>query len=335
MFYKHFIQPLLFRLDAESTHNFVFNVLRFASLLTNRFNWLPDQNSKKDSVNLLGLNFPNKLGLAAGFDKNGLLLDYWKYIGFGFVEVGTITPKPQVGNPKPRLFRLPADDAILNRMGFNNDGAMVIRKRLEQKPANLVVGVNIGKNKDTPNADAARDYCNCVRELSSVADYFVVNVSSPNTPALRDLQAKEPLYRLLSSVQEENYHLNSRPVLLKISPDLTESDIQDVLEVSHNVLLAGFVVCNTTISRSNLATDANMLQKIGAGGISGKPLTSVSSEMLSKIRQQTNLVVISVGGISSKQEAANRIQTGADLIQIYTSLVYHGPRLVKVISHSL
>ncbi|MCZ2356609.1 MAG: quinone-dependent dihydroorotate dehydrogenase [Bacteroidia bacterium] len=330
-FYQDYIRPLLFQADAERVHNFTFNSLRFLSILSNRFKWFPDRDIPLKPVHLFGLSFPNPLGLAAGFDKNAVLLDFWQYLGFGFVEIGTVTPRPQVGNPKPRLFRITQDSAILNRMGFNNDGSTVIRKRLEKKSANFIIGVNIGKNKTTPNADAALDYCACIRELSEAADYFVVNVSSPNTPELRDLQTKEPLYRLLNEIQNQNTKLQNRPILVKIAPDLTENKLDDIIETIHKVRLSGIVVSNTTISRANLTAKEDVIQKLGSGGISGKPLTKIASERLVQVRERTSLGIIGVGGIFTPEDAQARIDGGANLIQLYTGFVYQGPSIIKEI----
>jgi len=288
-------------------------------------------NDKKLSRNLFGLTFINPVGIAAGFDKNGVLLDGLEDFGFGFIEIGTVTPKPQDGNPKPRLFRLKKDKAIINRMGFNNDGVMLIANRLKTKKTKLIVGGNIGKNKITPNENAVDDYIICFNELYPYVDYFVVNVSSPNTPNLRDLQEKEPLTNLLNKLQGINFKKEkSKPILLKIAPDLTDSQLDDIIDIVHQTKIAGVIATNTTISRENLKSDSALTEKIGTGGLSGKPLTKRSTEVIRYLSTKSNKAfhIIGVGGIHSAEDALEKIEAGADLIQLYTGFIYEGPALV-------
>jgi dihydroorotate dehydrogenase len=282
------------------------------------------------------------VGLAAGFDKDGRHLHALSVLGFGFIEVGTVTPMPQPGNEKPRSFRLPKDDALINRMGFNNQGVDVLAARLKSfRNSNhdkIVMGGNIGKNKSTPNEKAADDYVICFQKLFDVVDYFVVNVSSPNTPGLRALQEKEPLKELLHRLQSLNLpHENPKPILLKISPDLANSQLDEIIEIVLETKIAGIVATNTTISRSNLKTSQQEVDQMGNGGLSGKPLTSRSTEVIRylKSKSQNQFVIIGVGGIHSSKDAKEKLEAGADLIQVYTGMIYEGPGLTKTILKSL
>ena len=286
---------------------------------------------------VFGLKFKNPVGLAAGFDKNAELIDDFSNLGFGFIEIGTLTPKGQPGNPQPRLFRLPQDEALINRMGFNNEGVESAVERLKNRKSNILVGGNIGKNKVTPNENALNDYIICFEKLYDHVDYFVVNVSSPNTPGLRDLQEKEPLTNLLQALQDEcNKKQAQKPILLKIAPDLTESQLDDIIEITQKLNLDGLIISNTTIDRSGLRTNAKKVASIGAGGLSGKPVFNKSNEVLKYIRRHLPLVhIIAVGGIHSAQDAVEKIQSGANLVQIYTGLVYEGPALIKRINKEL
>ena len=305
------------------------------------FSW-PNPALKK---NFCGLVFRNSTGLAAGFDKNALYLRSLETLGFGFVEVGTVTPLAQQGNPKPRLFRLKKDQALINRMGFNNQGVDKIAARLKKwkekptGPANMrmLIGGNIGKNKNTPNEDAWKDYAICFEKLFPWVDYFVVNVSSPNTPGLRALQEKESLRKILTHLQELNRDRGtSKPLFLKIAPDLEYSQLDDVIGLAQEIQLEGLVVSNTTLSREGLQTTANELTAIGNGGLSGLPLQKRSTEFIRYIAEKTNrkLPIIGSGGIHSAQDAQEKIQAGADLIQIWTGFIYEGPGLVKKILKS-
>jgi dihydroorotate dehydrogenase len=323
--YTTFLQPILFSLDAEQAHDLTFSLLSaFPALAVLQ----RSQASAVLATTCFGLRFPNPVGLAAGLDKNARLLKVWQTLGFGFVEIGTITPRPQTGNPKPRLFRLPKDQALINRMGFNNEGMEVVARRLEHKPKGLVVGINIGKNKDTPNDQAEQDYITCFRRLRAFADYFVVNVSSPNTPGLRALQDKEPLLRLLSQLQNENNQSAPLPLLLKVSPDLTESQLAEIAEVVQQTQLAGVVATNTTIGRVGLVSASERVEKIGAGGLSGAPLRTQALQVLTYLHQ-AGIRVIAVGGISSGADAVGRMKAGASLVQVYSGLIYKGPKLLQ------
>ncbi|HEX8327680.1 MAG TPA: quinone-dependent dihydroorotate dehydrogenase [Hymenobacter sp.] len=340
--YKAFVKPALFNLDAERAHHLVFDNLRRAARLPGAkamLRGLYDFQHPSLVREVFGLKFPNPVGLAAGFDKNAALTDELATLGFGFVEIGTVTPRPQAGNPQPRLFRLPQDEALVNRMGFNNDGAAVVAARLAQRQnRQLLIGGNIGKNKDTPNERAAEDYVACFEALAEEVDYFVVNVSSPNTPNLRQLQEKEPLIRLLQQVQTRNLsRAQPRPLLLKIAPDLTDSQLDDILEIARETNLSGLVSTNTTISREGLVTDAGQVAALGAGGLSGRPLRARATEVIRYLHQrsQGGLPIIGAGGIHSAADAQEKLAAGASLVQLYTGFVYEGPALVSQINKAL
>lgn len=285
-----------------------------------------------------GLTFKNPVGLAAGFDKDAKLIDELECLGFGFIEIGTVTPKAQPGNDKPRLFRLPADQAIINRMGFNNGGVHEAFERLKNRKSSVIVGGNIGKNKITPNENAFDDYEYCFETLFPVVDYFVVNVSSPNTPDLRALQDKEPLTRLLSGLMDLNRQKEKRkPILLKIAPDLSDGQLQDIVDIVKDVRLDGLIATNTTISRAGLNTAKEKVEAIGAGGLSGRPLRERSTQILRFLRNKlgAEFPIISVGGIMSADDAVEKMEAGASLIQVYTGFIYEGPGLVKKINKAL
>ena len=301
-----------------------------------------------------GMDFKNPVGLGAGFDKNARYLRELECLGFGFVEIGTVTPKPQAGNDKPRLFRLPKDKALINRMGFNNDGVKVIAERLRQWKqsqqsgtsssqlptlhSRLIIGGNIGKNKITPNEEAWKDYEICFRGLFDCVDYFVVNVSSPNTPGLRELQEKESLRKILSHLQTiNNAQSTPKPLLLKIAPDLTQSQIDDVIDLALEIKLDGLVATNTTIDRSQLTTPDSQLATIGAGGLSGLPVKNRSTEIVQYISEKTNgqIPIIASGGIFSGEGAKEKLNAGASLIQVWTGFIYEGPGIVKNICKAL
>jgi dihydroorotate dehydrogenase len=287
---------------------------------------------------LWGIDFPNPVGLAAGFDKDAKHIDALACLGFGFIEIGTLTPKAQDGNPAPRLFRLPTDKALINRMGFNNGGVDAAVLRLQQRKERIIIGGNIGKNKITPNEEAYKDYEYNVKALHAVVDYFVVNVSSPNTPGLRELQEKAPLMDLLHKVQAVNKALpNPKPVLLKIAPDLTDTQLDDIIEIIAATQIDGIVATNTTIDRSLLQTPAAEVEAIGAGGLSGKPVTARSTEVIRYIHQKTNgtIPMIAVGGIFTAADAIEKLNAGASLVQVYTGFIYEGPGMVKRICNGL
>jgi dihydroorotate dehydrogenase len=340
------LKPLLFSFSPEKAHHYTVHLLRFAAsnplgraLLRS---WYGTE-AVSTPVDVMGLRFPNAVGLAAGFDKDGKYINAMALLGFGFVEVGTVTPLPQDGNPQPRLFRLPADKALINRMGFNNEGldALVQRlKTLRQRgpvPGGMVIGGNIGKNKITPNEDAYLDYLRCFDALFPWVDYFVVNVSSPNTPNLRALQDKAPLMQLLHLLQENNQKQSSpKPILLKIAPDLTVEQLDDIAEIVQNTGIAGLIATNTTISRAGLATPESAVADIGAGGLSGAPVRARSTEVIRYLRQKLGPgpVIIGVGGIDSPEAAREKMEAGANLVQVYSGMVYEGPGLIKrICSH--
>lgn len=287
---------------------------------------------------VFGLTFKNPVGLAAGFDKDAMFIDELACLGFGFIEIGTVTPKAQDGNDKPRLFRFPHDAAIINRMGFNNQGVDAAALRLKKRKTNIIIGGNIGKNKITPNEDAVKDYEYCFRALFDVVDYFVVNVSSPNTPNLRELQEKKPLHDLLLHLQNINLsYPKPKPLLLKIAPDLTDSQLDDVIEIVTQIRLSGIVATNTTLARDGLTSDKEMIENTGAGGVSGKPLKQRSTEIIRYISEKTNgaLPIIAVGGIFNGEDAKEKLDAGASLVQVYTGFIYEGPAIAKKICKSL
>ena len=279
-----------------------------------------------------GLHFTNPIGLAAGFDKNARFLKAMAVLGFSHIEVGTVTPRPQPGNPKPRLFRLIKSRGLINRMGFNNDGVEEMARRLKKKrPAGLIVGANIGKNKDTPNDSAVNDYLICFKALYSLVDYFTVNVSSPNTPGLRELQGKEPLTRLLNSLQQEN--ISNKPIFLKIAPDLTHEQLDEIVDIVISSKFTGIIATNTTIDRNGLKESKEVVASIGAGGLSGEPVREKAVDVVKYIKEKSagRLVIIGVGGISDAASAKKHFDAGADLVQLYTGLIYTGPAVVKKI----
>jgi dihydroorotate dehydrogenase len=338
--YKVLVRPLLFLFAPEVVHRLAFALLKICSYVPGVHTLFRALFTLRDSRlerKVLGLTFPNPVGLAAGFDKNAELVSAWSSLGFGFVEVGTVTPIAQPGNPEPRLFRLPADHALINRMGFNNDGARAVASRIPRKRP-LVVGGNIGKNKSTPNESATGDYLKCVEALYDHVDYFVVNVSSPNTPGLRQLQDKEPLRELLMAVKKKaSSGLTPRPVLLKIAPDLTREQVLDIVEVVTDSGTDGVIVSNTTLSRDGLATPALQVSEIGAGGLSGKPLTHRSTDLISFLRKAMGpgIVIIGVGGIMTPGDALDKLKAGADLVQVYTGFVYEGPSFARHICREI
>jgi dihydroorotate dehydrogenase len=337
------IKPIFFQFDPENVHHFVVKRLKWfndyfpfgKTILRSCF----DVNIKGLEREVFGIKFRNPVGLAAGFDKNGEYIEALSNLGFGFIEVGTVTPLPQPGNDKPRMFRLQDDGALINRMGFNNKGVDTLAERLrllkEKDPA-IVIGGNIGKNKTTPNEDAVNDYIKCFDRLFDVVDYFVVNVSSPNTPGLRELQEKEPLTRLLQTLQDRN-HKNgiSRPILLKIAPDLTDDQLNDIVDIVLSTGIAGVIATNTTVDRNGLYTPEKLARE--TGGLSGRPLTNRSTEVIRYISKRSNgaFPIIGVGGIHSPEDAREKIEAGAALVQLYTGFIYEGPAVVKRICKGL
>jgi dihydroorotate dehydrogenase len=340
--YKYILKPFLFLLPPEQAHHLTVSLLRITlsiPIVNLIFKKIFQFNHPSLKRELFGLTFKNPVGLAAGFDKDGKYYTEMASLGFGFIEIGTVTPKGQDGNPQPRLFRLPKDKALINRMGFNNEGLDTFVERLKKngKPQGVIIGGNIGKNKVTPNENAAEDYRLCFEALFPYVDYFVVNVSSPNTPNLRDLQEKEPLTKLLSTLQDLNQAKSTpKPILLKIAPDLTEGQLDDIIEIVENTKIDGLIATNTTIDRSNLQTPVETIQQIGDGGLSGQPLTKRSTEVIRYLKTKSpKLKVIAVGGIATPEQAIEKLNAGADLIQVYTGLVYEGPAMVKRINKAL
>jgi dihydroorotate dehydrogenase len=331
------IKKLLFRFPPESIHHQVMHGLQLLHSLPFGKQILRSACAPKPlERKLWGLTFKNPVGLAAGFDKDARYTDQLASLGFGFVEIGTVTPVAQPGNDQPRLFRLPSDKALINRMGFNNGGAAAAAKRLRQRKSDIIIGGNIGKNKITPNEDAISDYEKCFQALFDVVDYFVVNVSSPNTPNLRALQEKEPLKQLLHHLQTLNsLKPTPKPILLKIAPDLTDSQLDEIIEVVEETKLAGIVATNTTIDRSNLTTPTEEVNAIGAGGLSGLPVRGRATAVIKYIHQRTALPIIAVGGIFTAEDAQEKLDAGASLVQVYTGFVYEGPMIVKKICAGL
>ncbi len=336
--YHSFIRPFLFRFDPEKIHHFTFNFLKMVGKLPG-IKWLLKTiysiEDKRLERTLFGITFSNPVGLAAGFDKDAKLIDELACFGFGFIEIGTLTPKAQPGNDKPRLFRLPQDQALINRLGFNNGGVAEAVERLKKRKSNVIIGGNIGKNKVTPNEKAFEDYEYCFETLYPYVDYFVVNVSSPNTPGLRELQEKEPLKQLLLKVKALSVAKEKqKPILLKIAPDLSALQLVDIVDVLMETKTDGVIATNTTISREDLLTPASQVSEMGAGGLSGKPLANRSNEVISFLRSKLgkDFPIIGVGGVMSPEDAIVKLKAGADLIQIYTGFVYEGPGFVRSIN---
>jgi dihydroorotate dehydrogenase len=341
MLYRSIVRPWLFGKEAEDAHHFTFGLTRKLMALPLAAPLAEAYFLKKHPYlerELFGLRFRNPVGLAAGFDKNALLLDKLPSLGFGFVEIGTVTPRPQAGNPRPRLFRLLRDEAIINRMGFNNDGADVIAERLAKRDKSIIVGGNIGKNKDTPNERAAEDYLYCFHKLFDVVDYFTVNVSSPNTPGLRDLQERGPLTEILSILQAANGQKAKRkPILLKIAPDLSPTQLDDIIGIVRDTQLDGVIATNTTLSRDGLKTQKTEIEAIGAGGLSGKPLRQKATDVIRYLYERSDytLPIIGAGGIHSPADALEKLEAGAKLIQLYTGFIYEGPSLPRHINRAI
>lgn len=337
--YKGLIRPLLFLMNAEQAHHFTFKTLKVlfqipgVKTITSLF----FGSLKGREKQVMGLHFKNPVGLAAGFDKDAKLYNELSAFGFGFIEVGTLTPKPQDGNPKPRLFRIVEDEAVINRMGFNNGGLDAAALRLAKKKTDIIIGGNIGKNKVTPNDVATSDYIKGVEALHDVVDYFVVNVSSPNTPNLRELQEKEPLKALLKEVKAKNEELGAKPLMLKIAPDLTEGQLDDIVGIVNELKLSGIVATNTTISRAGLKASQEKVAAMGAGGLSGKILRERSTEVVRYLRNKLSedIAIVAVGGIFTGKDAKEKLDAGADLVQVWTGFLYEGPAMVRRMLRSL
>ncbi len=339
--YKQIIKPIFFLFPPEKAHYLAMNLLRlfcsvpaFQRIVKKHFH--VNQPSLEREV--FGLRFPNPVGLAAGFDKDARWVDQLECLGFGFIEIGTVTPLAQSGNDQPRLFRLPKDEALINRMGFNNGGAYAAAEKLKNRKTKIIIGGNIGKNKLTLNEEAVNDYIACFNTLFDVVDYFVVNVSSPNTPGLRALQEKGPLTEILTSLMKENdLRPKQKPILLKIAPDLSSFQLDDIIAIVIDTKIAGVIATNTTTDRQNLRTTTSKLVGIGNGGLSGKPLAKRSTEVIQYLVEKSNnaFPVIGVGGIHNVEDTLEKLQAGASLVQLYTSFIYEGAGVVKRICNGL
>lgn len=336
------IKFFLFQKDPEVIHYWVMRRLQQVCAIPFLARWMKRRYQPRPSATmektLWGLTFKNPVGLAAGFDKDARFIDALDHLGFGFIEIGTLTPKPQDGNEQPRLFRLPEDEALINRMGFNNQGVAAAAERLKQRKSKIIIGGNIGKNKTTPNESATEDYEVCFRALYDVVDYFTINVSSPNTPDLRALQEKEPLTRLLSRLQDINRELGkARPILLKIAPDLSNGQLDDIIEIVQQTGIQGIVATNTTISRDDLKTPPNVVAAMGAGGVSGKPVRKRATEVIRYIadKSQHKIPIVAAGGIFTASDAREKLEAGASLVQVYTGFIYEGPGIVRNICKGL
>ncbi len=328
------LRPLLFQLSPEKAHHLTFSLLELPGATALSGGAAPP---KEAAVEVMGLRFPGPVGLAAGMDKDAAHVNALARIGFGFVEVGTLTPLPQPGNDRPRLFRLKPDRALINRMGFNNGGVHAAVERLRKRKPGIIVGGNIGKNKVTPNEQAIDDYVKCFDAMHDVVDYFVVNVSSPNTPGLRALQEKGPLLAILNELKRRDVAKSvHRPILLKIAPDLTTEQLDAIVAVVKESGIAGVIATNTTISREGLVTPKGDVEAIGAGGVSGAPVRARSTEVVKYLRARLPkpVVIIGVGGIDSAEAAMEKFEAGADLVQVYSGLVYEGPALLDRINQA-
>lgn len=336
------VKKLLFTQPAERAHHMALSALKtgldlpvVGAALRRQYASPTDE---RLAQTLFGLRFPNPVGLAAGFDKDAQHIDQLADLGFGFIEIGTLTPRPQVGNPQPRLFRLPTDEALINRMGFNNGGVAAAVERLKKRTSTVIIGGNIGKNKTTPNERATDDYTACFESLFDYVDYFVINVSSPNTPNLRALQEKEPLTRLILALRERNEAKSKpKPILLKIAPDLTNPQLDDIIEIVAETELSGVIATNTTIAREPLKTSPNKIEQIGAGGLSGQPLRQRSTEVIRYLADQSQRAfpIVGVGGIQHGADALEKLTAGASLVQLYTGFVYGGPATARRINEHL
>ncbi|MDZ4709622.1 MAG: quinone-dependent dihydroorotate dehydrogenase [Saprospiraceae bacterium] len=340
--WRFVFRPLLFLMSPEKAHYFTLNALKWVCTIPgfkNILKWWFSSRIPELPIHLFGLEFKNRVGLAAGLDKDGKYIVELALLGFSHIEIGTVTPMPQAGNPAPRLFRLPMDNALINRMGFNNEGAesMVNRLKHLDKPKDLILGINIGKNKATPLEQAEDDYLKCFDMLFPFADYFTINISSPNTPGLRGLQAREPLTRLLTAITVENQNKpNPKPILVKLAPDLSLEELTETRQILNDFKVDGIIMGNTTIDRAGLTTPNALLNKIGMGGLSGKPLQIKATKVLNDLKSiEKNIPLIGVGGIMNAADAKRKIEAGASLIQVYTGFVYNGPALIRSIVNAL
>ncbi|AZQ62162.1 quinone-dependent dihydroorotate dehydrogenase [Flammeovirga pectinis] len=340
-FYKSVVRPFLFQVDPEKIHHFAVNYLKTAfslPLAKSIAKGIYQVNDPKLEREVFGIKFPSPVGLAAGFDKDAKMIDEFACFGFGFIEIGTLTPVGQPGNDKPRIFRLPPDQGLINRMGFNNEGVDAAVERLKKRTSKVIVGGNIGKNKVTPNEEAVLDYEKGFHALFDHVDYFTVNISSPNTPNLRALQDKEPLKELLGTLKKLNSEkANPKPILLKIAPDLTDDQLDDIIEVVQETKIDGVIATNTTISREGLSTPKEKVESIGMGGLSGVPVRNRSTEVIRYLYEKSGktLDIIGVGGIHTAEDAIEKLEAGAKLVQVYTGFIYEGPALVKEINKAV
>ncbi len=341
--WTYIIRPILFLFPPESAHHLTLNTFKGLCYIPGVKNLIrrlyASSKDTRDPIHLFGLQFKHPVGLAAGLDKDGKYIEALALLGFSHIEIGTVTPRPQAGNPLPRMFRLPLDKALINRMGFNNAGAIAMAARLKnlKKPQDLILGINIGKNKNTSNEQAWEDYLFCYEQLYPYADYFTINISSPNTPGLRGLQDKEPLIFLLSKIQALNQSKPKyKPILLKIAPDLDDQQVAEIKSIVINLHIDGLIMGNTTLDRTSLATTSHELDLMGAGGLSGAPLMAKSTQKLRYLKSLPGSIpLIGIGGILDATSANEKLDAGADLIQVYTGFIYTGPGLVKQICKRL
>lgn len=339
--YKLFIRPLLFIFKPETVHHLVVNVLKllfkvpFMAYIVKKFFKI---NRPELERTVFGIKFENPVGFAAGFDKNAEVYNELSCFGFSHIEIGTVTPKPQLGNPKPRLFRVVKDKAIINRMGFNNQGVLKFAENIKKRKPKTIIGINIGKNTATPNDNAVDDYLFCIQNLFHLGDYFVVNVSCPNVKNLSHLQDKKQLLHLLNTLQQYNFSQSQpKPLLLKISPDLTAQQLDEIIEIVKETKMAGIVATNTTTRRDVLSVAEEKIQKIGNGGLSGKPLTKIATKVIQYLHEKSagSIPIIGVGGIHSVDDAIEKLEAGASLVQVYTGFIYEGPAMVKKINKAI
>jgi dihydroorotate dehydrogenase len=339
--YKLIIRPIFFLFDPEKIHYFTFSLVKFLCkipLVSNVFRSVYQVNDKKLERNLFGLTFRNPVGLAAGFDKNAVLYNELANFGFGFIEIGTVTPKGQVGNPKKRLFRLKDDQGIINRMGFNNEGLKIAIEQLKKNKGNVIIGGNIGKNTQTLPENYTDDYKECFKGLHPYVDYFVLNVSCPNVGSHAKLNDKSYLLELISACQElNNLEQKQKPILLKIAPDLNNAQLDEIIELVAETKIDGVIASNTSTTRSNLKASKERLEEIGNGGVSGLPIKNQSTKVIKYLADNSNksFPIIGVGGIHSEKDALEKIEAGADLVQVYTGFIYEGPGLVKRINKAI
>ena len=342
--YKLLLRPIFFLFDPEAIHHFTFSAIRFISKIPGvplTIRSLYQIEDKRLERNVFGLTFKNPVGLAAGFDKNAVLYNELANFGFGFIEIGTVTPVGQKGNPKKRLFRLKSDQGIINRMGFNNEGLEAAIKQLKRNKGKLIIGGNIGKNTNTKPEDYTKDYLECFNALYPYVDYFVLNVSCPNVGSHAKLNDKDYLEELITAVQKANKVLSgqaqSRPILLKIAPDLNDIQLDEIIEIVANTKIDGVIASNTSIDRTGLKASKERLNQIGNGGLSGQPIKDKSTRVIKYLADKSNrsFPIIGVGGIHSAQDALEKIEAGADLVQIYTGFIYEGPKLIKEINKAI